>query len=269
MTGAPLDDRMKKYEDCYRYSIPDNLPVIIRVDGRAFHTYTRGLDEPFDNDLVTLMNEVGLALCMEISGARMAYLQSDEVSVLAYSGVFSQPWFDNNVQKLASISASVATKAAAQYLDRAWQAEDERCAKFKSLPVFDARAFVIPAKEVVNYFVWRQRDWERNSVQMMARSLYSHKQLHEKNNAEMQELIHAKGQNWNDLPVHLRRGRCATGIVRTVEMDNEHFKGPVKRRVWEIDHSPPIFSKDRDYIDKLLRGVDETEEILSLGAAGA
>jgi len=256
MTDMPLDDRMKKYEDCYRFSIPGNLPIIIRVDGRAFHTYTRGLEEPFDNDLVAMMNEVGLELCKEISGARLAYLQSDEVSVLAYSSVFSQPWFDNNVQKLASISASTATKAAALFVGRNLM-ENRGQTKFKSFPTFDARAFAIPVKDVVNYFVWRQRDWERNSVQMMARSLYSQKKLNGKNNSQMQDMIHERGQNWNDLPVHLRRGRCIIGVVRNVEMDTEHFKGVVQRKVWEVDHEPPIFTKDRDYIEKLLKEVDD------------
>jgi hypothetical protein len=131
---------------------------------------------------------------------------------------------------------------------------------------FDARVFPLPEFEVCNYFIWRQQDWTRNSVQMMARSLFSHKECHKKNNSQLQEMIHQAGKNWNDLDIHLKRGQCI--VKETYEVDpgatyqldpGESIpKGFIKpgetvtRSRWAVDNNIPIFTQDRDYIDKHL-----------------
>ena len=267
MSFDSIGDRMKSYENAYRIYFPRRLPVVIRVDGRAFHTFTRGFDKPFDEVLRKSMQDTAKALCESVAGCKLAYVQSDEVSLLVTNDdtIETQPWLGNGLQKLTSITASVATLA----FNRAFQRiSDARCLEdFLLTPeeheeemkyerkqralmyqnvaytaTFDSRAFVIPADEVVNYFIWRQQDAIRNSIQMVAQSLYSHRELQGKKGSELQEMIFQKGINWNDYPVECKRGAC---VVRTVEEVNG-----VVRHKWNVDANIPTFTKDRWYIER-------------------
>src|SRR5678816_495992 len=145
-----LGDRMKKfYEGVFSTSLPMRMPVIIRVDGKAFHKYTKNLTKPFDPLFELLMDKVGIKLCEEISGAQIAYIQSDEISILVhtYKRLNSEAWFANKIQKMASVSAGIAS---AQLTKLSTYIFDEiRTA------VFDSRVFVLPEAEVNNYFIWR------------------------------------------------------------------------------------------------------------------
>ena len=154
-----LGDRMKSYER--KYNLTYNMPVILRLDGRAFHTLTRGMKKPFDLTFINMMNEIGITLCEEIQGCRMAYLQSDEISLLIMNKPESNAWFDNEIQKMCSVSASIASAIATKLI-----LDSNRIISF------DARAFTIPNTDVINYFIWRQKDWERNSIQMYTRYFY-------------------------------------------------------------------------------------------------
>lgn len=232
MPGDALGDRMKRYEHSYRIYMPLRMPVIVRVDGKAFHTWTRGLARPFDAGFMANMQGVAAALCEEMQGACLAFVQSDEISVLLhnYRRLETDAWFHNNLQKVVSISAAVASATMTRLAGRdAW---------------FDSRAFILPENEVCNYFLWRQQDAARNSIQMVAQSLYSHTQLLGKNTKVLQEMIHQKGQNWNDYPTAARRGAA---VVRcTYEKDG------VIRHGWATDYEIPIFSQDRSYIERHL-----------------
>lgn len=242
-----LESRMKKYEISTCSKLPENLPIILRLDGRAFHTLTRGLNKPFDEKFIKLMNAIAIDLCdNEIQNARLAYLQSDEISILIYKKPKSSSWFDNDIQKMTSISASRASSFAVRF-DRA----SNNIFTPKGI-IFDSRVFIIPEKEVCNYFIWRQRDWERNSIQMLSRKYYSQKQLQNKKIKDMHEMIFEKGDNWNDLKTYLKRGRCIIPVKKEMYVDNKHFKGNVERNVWEVDKHIPIFSKDRNYINKFI-----------------
>lgn len=234
MDKTSLGDRMKKYEKAFKYALPPRMPVIIRVDGRAFHTLTRGLETPFDNDFIFVMNDVAEALCEEIQGAQMAYVQSDEISILvhSYKRHESQGWFGNEIQKMVSVSAAVASAVFTANSERIW--DRPRIAQF------DSRVFVLPEAEVCNYFIWRQQDFERNSVQMLARSIYSHKECDQKNNAELQEMCWQKGHNWNNQPTEFKRGRC---VYRFSTGNRYH---------WGLDTEIPQFKMDRDYIEQHL-----------------
>ena len=108
-----LEERMKGYEK--KYHLPINLPIIIRIDGRAFHTFTRGMEKPFDETFIDMMNNIGLKLCDEIQNCRMAFLQSDEISFLVYNRIESDCYFSNEIQKICSISASMASSIATKY----------------------------------------------------------------------------------------------------------------------------------------------------------
>lgn len=266
MSNDSLGDRMKSYEDCYRTHLPIRMPVILRIDGKAFHSYTRGCKRPVDEGLVECMNLTAMALCKEVQGCRLAYVQSDEISLLLtnYQTVDTQSWFDNNLQKMVSISASVASVTFTENSYRIWGFHDNAegtgfegmgyTSSITKPAFFDSRAFVIPKEDVCNYFLWRQQDATRNSVQMLARSLYSHKQCEDKNNSQLQEMIFQKGINWNDCPVPQKRGRC---IVKQ-ETEKESYNPKEQKNVisvrseWVVDNNIPVFSSDRAYIDRFV-----------------
>lgn len=234
----PIGDRMKRYERASKSALTWRLPVIVRIDGRAFHTYTRDCDRPFDESLVAAMNACAAAVCEDAQGAALAYVQSDEISILlhGYRRLGSQPWFDNEVQKIVSISASIAA-ATMTALSPLIFGEIK-------LASFDARAFVLPEAEVCNYFIWRQQDATRNALRMVAGTHYSHRDLHEKNTSEMQEMLFAKGVNFNNVPTHHKRGRCVTRGTYEVN-------GATRYR-WTVDNDIPIFTKSRDFIERHL-----------------
>lgn len=240
-----LPDRMKKYEEAARVEFPRRMPLIIRVDGKAFSKLTSSLpDKPFNRDFISVMETVATALCMEVQGAELAYSQSDEVSVLVhnYKTFDSEPWFDNQLQKIVSVSAAVASAAFTAKSWRMWQKspEDIECTDIKPA-YFDARAFVLPEGEVANYFMWRQQDAVRNSVQMHARSLFSHKECHGKNVVTMKEMCAAAGSPWENLTPTIRKGRCVKkNYVNGVRMG------------WHVDTDIPMFGEKRSYIESLL-----------------
>jgi len=235
-----LDSRMKNYEK--RYELPINLPVIIRVDGRAFHTFTCGMEKPFDNKFIDMMNTIGIKLCDEIQNCKLAYLQSDEISFLVYNGIGSSAWFDNDVQKICSVSASFASAIGTKYI------LDNIPRKNRSVVSFDSRAFILPPKDVVNYFLWRQQDCERNSLQMFARKFYSQKDLQNRNGEYMHRMIHEKGDDWNSLPPSLKRGRCIVKKLEDISVNNDYFEGKVTINRWTVDLEIPEFKENRNYI---------------------
>lgn len=235
-----LGDRMKEnYESRYKVKLPTRMPVIIRLDGKAFHTLTKrlNLEKPFDDTFITCMDRTATELCKQIQGVQMAYVQSDEISLFLhnYKKLQTQPWFDNELQKMVSISAAFAS------VEFSFQV-NMRFPEYPGGGLFDSRVFVLPEAEVNNYFAWRQQDNTRNSVQMLARSLYSHKECNNKNNSQLQEMSFQKGQNWDKLETRYKRGRC---IIK-----DENGK-------WIVDNEIPIFTKDREYINKLLKTEDE------------
>ncbi len=198
--NCPIMQRMKSnYEDRYRFQLTRRTPVIIRIDGKAFHTYTRGLNKPFDEELIEDMQKTTEFLCKNIQGAKLGYTQSDEISILLidYDTLTTEGWFDYNIQKIVSVSASITTAIFNRL--RVLRGKD-------NLAYFDSRVFNIPIDEVSNYFLARQKDAVRNSISMLAQSLYSHKQLEGKNMSDMQEMCFQKGYNWNDLEYYKKRG---------------------------------------------------------------
>lgn len=230
--------RMKEnYESRSKTFLVRRMPAILRIDGKAFHTYTRGLHRPFDEGLIEDMTQTAIYLCENIQGAKCAYTQSDEISILLtdYDKLQTNAWFDYNVQKMASVSASYATgKFLISRLTReAWKAKeyggsesvadhlDDSDIKYFKLMEFDSRAFNIPKEEVANYFLARQKDAVKNSISMLAQSLWSHKELHKKNSSEMQEMCFQKGHNWNDLHWSKKRG---TFVVKNEYWNDELVK---------------------------------------------
>lgn len=209
--STTLGDRMKAYEAVHRAVLPRRTYTIIRLDGRAFHTYLRNADKPFDMPFITDMAAVAEVLCEEISGTVFAYHQSDEISILLtdFATPGTQPWFGGVVAKQLSVSASLATAVL-----------NERRPGRRAL--FDARVFTISDPvEVANCFLWRQRDAVRNSISMAAQAHFSHKRLHGVSSASMQELLWSEaGVNWSDYPDQCKRGQ--TTIRQTGERPVEY-----------------------------------------------
>ncbi|BDI31456.1 hypothetical protein CCAX7_35070 [Capsulimonas corticalis] len=260
MSKDSLGDRMKGYyENRTRVYLPRRTYTILRVDGKSFHTYTRDCERPFDTRLMEDMDQTALALCKGIEGAQFAYVQSDEISVLLtdFGQLQTQAWFDGNVQKLASISASMAAAHfnAARWRRLASAGGDDPLAG-APIAYFDSRAFTIPDPvEVENYFVWRGQDATRNSISMTAHANFDHDLLQGRTSDELQELLWKhKGINWNDMPGGFKRGRCVVNnrvkedvVYTDKRTGEEHVALGVERNVWEIV-TPPIFTQDRAWL---------------------
>lgn len=246
-----LGDRMKLHEQATRPVLPPRTPVILRVDGKAFHTFTRKAKKPFDDTLIDLMNETAKHLCKGIQGAQMAYVQSDEISVLihGYKKYSSTPWFDNAVQKMTSVGASMATAALnCQLFDEG----GHRFLEFSPPVYFDGRVFAMPEGDVNNYFLWRQQDCTRNSVQMVARSIFSHKECNNKNGQQLAEMCKQSGVDYEAVPVKYRRGR----VIYKETYPMTDGSGSTRTR-WAVDENIPVFSEDKNYVEKYLQVEDE------------
>lgn len=249
-----LDTRMKEnYEKINNYKLTRRTPVIIRIDGKAFHTFTKGFNKPFDNYFMKIMQETMLYLCKNIQGCVLGYTQSDEISLLLidYKNLNSDAWFNYEVQKLCSISASMATLEFNKRLRintyvAAMRNEYIKKALIKGA-MFDSRCFNIPKEEVTNYFYWRQLDAMRNSVQMVGHKYFSDKQLQNKSCNDIKEmLINNFKLNWENYTIPEKRGTCCI---------NDDTYG------WILDKSIPIFKGDnRNYIDKLVYNIEEETE---------
>lgn len=229
-------DRMKAYENVSQINLMRKTPVIIRIDGKAFHTYTRGLVKPFDKDLSDAMARTTLLLCKNIQGACFGYTQSDEISILLqdWKSIDTDCWYGNNLQKIVSVSASLATAI----FNRNFTGRD-------SYALFDSRAYNIPYHEVVNYFIWRANDCTRNSLSSLAQSKFSHKQLQGKNGSEMQEMLWvAHNINWNNTETRYKRGICVV---------------PDGNGSFTTDFEPPIFTQNRDYIERNFKFEEDNE----------
>jgi len=261
-----LGDRMKSYEDVWRQKLTPRMPVIIRLDGKSFHSFTKKFNKPFDKGCIEVMAQTAREVCSQIEGVVLGYVQSDEISVVLvnYKTYETQAWFDNNIQKIVSVSAAIASTEFMKRSRYMWGLQntnfkittglsEEDCVALdktlgsygqwpSSSPIFDSRAFVVPKEEVANCLLWRQKDWERNSVQMLARAHFSQKQLHKLNNKMMKEkLVSEKGIIWEELPIYLKRGIF---IKKEIKEDG--------RSSWIIDREGPIISQDRNYVENLI-----------------
>ncbi len=253
MSRDSLGDRMKMYEGRPRLSLIPKTPVIMRLDGKAFHTLTRNLDRPWDQRFASCMWATAQYLAEHVSGCQLVYTQSDEISLLLtdYETIHTQPWFDYDLQKMVSVTAAMAAVAfSANYLIAFGTGPDTR-----ELPAFDSRAWNIPREEVCNYFIWRQQDATRNSIQMLGRAHFSHKRLHGVSCDRIQGLLlKEKSVNWNDCPSAQKRGVCLartpTGFLRPGRADENAEQVWAEKRVWTVDQEIPVFTADRKYVDR-------------------
>lgn len=266
-----LGDRMKRYENVAKTRLVRRMPVIIRLDGKAFHTFTRGFVRPFDSILMQTMDDTMKYLCENIQGCVLGYKQSDEISLVLidYQTLTTDAWFDYNVEKMCSIAASMATLAFNRFfIDNAMAAQQffdtegsiDGLMKFDysvyerkfNTALFDARVFNVPKEEVANCLIWRQQDATRNSIQLAGQSQFSHRELDGKSCNQIQDMLFCeKGINWNDFRTPCKRGTCCVKKeVDVPAMNNSSMM--VQRRKWVVDNDIPIFSKNPDYINSLI-----------------
>lgn len=282
MDRSDLASRMKSfYEEVSKTRLLRRIPTVIRIDGRVFHTFTKGFVQPFDDVLIDSMHETMKYLCENIQGCVLGYTQSDEITLILtdYKELTSDAWFNYEVQKVCSIVASMATmtfnKAFAKNvknfdlktayngdteenkrLSRIYNKAVEKCA------MFDARFFNIPREEVTNLIYWRQLDASRNSVNMVGRAYFSHKELLNKSCSQIQDLLMTKGINWNNYPTYQKRGACC---VKREVVSNKESDIPYPLKVmlpqtivktskeWIVDDDIPIFKGNgRQYIEELI-----------------
>jgi len=247
-----LHERMQNYEHTNRYYLTRKVPVIIRVDGRAFHTFTRGMDKPFDWGFMEAMVQAAKTVMMEATGGVMAYIQSDEASFLLMdtAKLDTMPWFDYRQDKLTSMVASIMTMAFNRAIlghKKFWPSPME-FPTLEQFPAatFDARAFNIPKEDVANYFLHRAQDWERNSIQMLARSLFPHKKLHMKKRDAQLDMIRGRGLNWEELSGREKYGTFLYREIIFEEMPYSHDP-IVIRRLIRNDQIPASYI-DMEYI---------------------
>jgi len=234
MDKTRLGARMKEYEFTSKTRLLRRMPVIIRLDGICFHSWTKQLKhhdpslkrEPWGDLMPALMTETTAYLMEHIQNAVFAYSQSDEISILLndWKTLKTDQWLGGVVQKIVSTSASLATVGfnfRPGYISKLTPA------------CFDARVYNLPKEEVANYFIWRQQDATRNSIQSLGRFYFSHNQLYKKNQSNIQDMLMEKhGVNWNDVATAKKRGFCVTSEA--------------------IDKEIPIFTQDRNYIEQHL-----------------
>ena len=285
MDNSNLAVRMKKfYENVPKTNLMRRTPVVIRIDGKAFHSFTKGFKRPFDEVLIKTMQETTKYLCENIQGCVLGYTQSDEISLVLvdYQRFETSAWFDYEVQKMCSIAASMATMAFNKFFyenvflyngmasvdisNKKYPYKEVYAKAVKKGAMFDARVFNIPKEEVTNYIYWRQLDASRNSIQMVGQANFSHKELQNKSCNDIQDmLMEQKGINWNDYPTVCKRG---TAVIKKIiareeksfidDMLEDSFDN-VKNNIikqtskWIIDKDIPIFKGEgREYIEKLV-----------------
>lgn len=274
MDTSDLANRMKDYEKRNQYYLQKKTPVIIRVDGCHFHTFTKGFKRPFDDVLIKSMQETAKYMCENIQGAKFAYVQSDEITIVLtdYDTLETDCWFKYRTDKLCSVAASMATMAFNKAFIKNknnWQIETFKewkpidsieCrisnAYDKSAEtgaIFDARCFNIPKEEVTNCIYWRQLDATRNSIQMVGQANFSHKELEGKSCNKIQDmLLTQKDINWNNYPTVQKRG---SACIRFITYDDNKYETDwkVNRPHWIIDTEMPILKdENRKYVDELI-----------------
>ena len=281
MDTSDLANRMKEYEKRNQYYLQKRTPVAIRVDGRSFHTFTKGFQRPFDDVLIKTMQETAKYMCENIQGAKLAYVQSDEITIILtdYDTLETDCWFNYRTDKLCSIAASMATmifnkifkEKVENFIEEggAFSLAQLNYNQMKMEPylkaiekgaMFDARCFNIPKEEVTNLIYWRQLDATRNSIQMVGQANFSHKELQNKSCNDIQDMLHEqKGINWNDYPTVYKRGTACIKNRKIIEYLDE-FKVTAKlmdstktENSWIIDTEMPILKgEDRAYVDDLV-----------------
>jgi tRNA(His) 5'-end guanylyltransferase len=254
MINDNFGDRMKAYEAVTDVRLTGLTPVILRVDGKSFHTLTAKINKPFDGLFMQVMNHTALELCRQIPNCRFGYVQSDEISlVLLEPSVCSEQWFNGRLQKMTSIAASIAsTEFRMNLLETLNVTKDnpEDWAPYTPLvknALFDCRAFNIPEMDVCNYFIWRQKDCRRNAILSMAQHHIGKKNVCGIDVSGLTARLHSMGFSESDIP-SLNGRSCIKAKKELKRTDGSVFT----RAKWDIVENVPVFSSNRIFVEKHL-----------------
>jgi len=252
-SSRTLGDRMKTYERAYRNHLTIRTPVILRLDGKAFHSFTKGRNKPFDKNFSLAMQFATQYLVKNIQGAKFGYTQSDEISILLtdYDNLETECWFNYNIQKMVSVASSFCTRIFNRQLHSLDLMDDNKEVQPPKDAFCDARGFNLPKEDVCNYFVWRQQDCRKNAITMAALAYYSHKELLRMKSGDKIGMLLNKGIVFDeDIPSMYRRGSAYYKDL-TYSM---HVRFET-----DCDIDIPDFREDREYIEKWVY-IDEKEE---------
>lgn len=257
MSKDNLGSRMKDYEARNQYFLQRKIPVAIRVDMKAGHSFTKGFEKPFDKLFMKTMQDTMLYCCKNIENCVFAYAQSDEITFILMDDktINTESWFNYRTDKLCSITASMATMAFNKYFFENLNEDDEKYEVYTNAimnkpALFDARCFNVPKEEVCNLIYWRQLDATRNSIQMVGQAYFSQKELHKQSCDKIQDMLFKKhGINWNDFPVMCKRGTSCRKIKQKM-----NIAGTIEEiAYWEIDYDIPILKgENRNYIEDIV-----------------
>lgn len=257
MNKNSLGDRMKKYEAVSKTELVSRMPVVLRVDGKSFHTLTRGFEKPFDDVLIEAMQKTMKYLCENVQNCEFGYMQSDEITLVLvdYKALNTSSFFNNEVQKICSIVASMTTMAfnklfakcvdeyeldATNYYGTLLTSAEQRIEHYKKAiekgAMFDCRCFNVPKEDVANVVYWRQLDAMRNSVQMVGQSIWSHEFLQGKSCEDIKGLLRANKTPWEEYPTYCQRGSAC-------------YKNKFG---WMIDKQMPVLKDNWDYIKQYI-----------------
>ena len=273
-----LGKRMKEnYEQIAQTKLMRRTPVAIRIDGKAFHTFTRGFRKPFDEILATTMQETMRYLCENIQGCVLGYTQSDEITLILqdYATLETDAWFGYKVQKICSIAASMATYyfnhrfmiKIDEYIDSIMSLQDSDIKEEKKYmdalrfsrnkgAFFDARCFNIPKEEVTKLIYWRQLDAVRNAIQSIGQSVFSQKELNNKSCIMIINMLEEKGISIEDFKDEYLFGSCC--VKQEYAYPDEFMQTRKWNTRWIIDNKIPLFKGEgRKYIEKLINFKEE------------
>lgn len=245
---------MKKYEAVNNHLLTPRMPVAIRVDGKAFHTYTKGFNYPFSKSLMEAMESAAFDTACNIQGVKAVYVQSDEVTFILtdYERRETQGWFNYEHQKIVSLSAALMTGYFNKYIKEFSKQHLEEGALGNKIAFFDSRAFNVPTDDVTNLLLWRAQDWKRNSLQMYARFFYSHNECRQKNSNDLHEMLYKKGKNWaTDLTNREKNGVFIFNYPRSENGDQPQGK-TIMYNIF------PEYEAINKYMEPLLKPKDES-----------
>lgn len=255
-----LGNRMKTYEAVYKQKLVPKMPIVIRVDGKAFHTFTKKMCRPFDDILSSSMQMTMVAVAKDLATCKLAYTQSDEITFVCVCDdlIKTDGLYDYKVNKIISIAASKATKYFNKFFSDNVKELENGSAKFENVvdvdvykkrlfeAEFDARVMNIPDFDVINNLIWRQQDATRNSIQMLGQSQFKHSELQSKNCSEIMDMLMLdKNINWNDLETYKKRGSCC------------YRKESDGKKKWVLDLEMPILTEDaarKQFVDIMFAG---------------
>ena len=244
-------DRMKFYEKRNSIDLITKQPIIIRLDGKSFHTFTKGLEKPFSINLTIALNYATKKLIENIDNIKFAYLQSDEISLLLcdWDKDSTEPYCKNTKSKLESLSASIFT----YYFNEKFK---ELYPENNKIGFFDSRAFTLPFTEVDNYFIWRQQDCIKNAISMIAYSKYSAKQLQNLSTTDRLNKLLTDGFILSNIPKFFLNGRSLYKVKKELKDPQGNI---YVRNVLSLDNNIPLFKENREFITRYFKDYFDLE----------